>query len=67
MTAYMATVASARRRPAAFTLFLWFVMALFIGILVYVWVESKRANPILLDEHGHPVGQHSPADTHKAH
>ncbi|HUJ22710.1 MAG TPA: hypothetical protein VLX58_14355 [Bryobacteraceae bacterium] len=35
--------------------FLMMVMALFIGILVYVWVEAKRANPIMLDETGKPL------------
>jgi hypothetical protein len=24
----------------------------FIGILVYVWIEAKKANPKMLDEHG---------------
>ncbi len=67
MGAYMPTISSERRRPAAFTLFLWFVMALFIGILVYVWVESKRAHPVLLDERGNPTGQQSSPDAHKAH
>jgi hypothetical protein len=30
------------------------VMALFIGILVYVYHESKLANPVILDEKGRP-------------
>ena len=33
--------------------FLVFVVLLFIGILVYAYVESKRADPIILDEQGH--------------
>ena len=35
--------------------FLVTVMALFIGILIFVWVASKKANPIMLDEHGRPI------------
>ena len=29
----------------------------FIGIMVYVYVEAKRLNPVLLDEHGHVRGE----------
>ncbi len=46
---------SPRRRPAALTLLLPLVIALFLGILVFVYVETKRANPILLDEQGRPT------------
>lgn len=35
--------------------FLLLVMALFIIILIFVWVVTKRANPVMLDEHGRPV------------
>ena len=31
------------------------VMALFIGILIFVWVAAKRANPVMLDENGRPI------------
>jgi hypothetical protein len=34
--------------------FLALVIALFIGILVYVWVEAGKANPVILDEKGRP-------------
>jgi hypothetical protein len=30
------------------------IMLLFIGILVYVYHESKLANPVMLDEKGSP-------------
>jgi len=40
--------------PGFMPKFLAFVMLLFIGILVYVWVEAKKANPVILDEHGRP-------------
>jgi len=35
--------------------FLMLVMALFITILIFVWVVTKRANPVMLDEHGRPI------------
>jgi hypothetical protein len=31
------------------------ISALFIGILVFAYVETKRANPQMLDEHGHAL------------
>jgi hypothetical protein len=31
------------------------VSAIFIGILVYTWVASKKANPQMLDEQGRVV------------
>jgi hypothetical protein len=31
------------------------VMALFIGILIYTYIEAKKANPVMLDETGHPL------------
>lgn len=43
---------SDRRRVPALIPFLMLVFVTFIGILVYVYVESKRANPQMLDEHG---------------
>jgi hypothetical protein len=29
--------------------------ALFIGILIYAYIETKKANPQMLDEHGRVV------------
>jgi hypothetical protein len=34
--------------------FLSLVMLLFIGILIYVAIESDKANPVMLDEKGRP-------------
>ena len=43
-------------RPTPFLpKFLGFVVALFIGILIFTWIVAKQANPILLDEHGRPI------------
>ena len=34
------------------------ISALFIGILIFAYVETKRANPQMLDEHGHALSAH---------
>ena len=36
--------------------FLAMVFVLFIGILVWAYVETKKANPVMLDEHGNVRG-----------
>ena len=36
-----------------FVSFLGLVMLLFIGILIYAYLGTRQANPILLDERGH--------------
>jgi hypothetical protein len=63
----MSTLAMASSLPgkktAPLIYFLWAVSVLFIGILIFCYVVAKRANPILLDEHGKPVTS-SPAHTH---
>lgn len=67
MSAHSATLSSSRRRaPAALTLVLAFVMALFIAILVFVYVATKRANPIYVDQQGHPTNEQAPGGQ-KAH
>jgi hypothetical protein len=33
--------------------FLALVSAIFIGILIFAYVETKKANPEMLDEQGH--------------
>ncbi len=59
----MSTVAMASDFPNKKTVpliyFLWVIFALFIGILIFCYVVTKRANPILLDEHGKPVSSSS--------
>ena len=44
-----------RKKPAPLVYFLGLVFALFVGILIFVYVVTKRTNPILLDEHGKPA------------
>jgi len=57
---------SPSRKQAPLTYFLWLVFALFIGILIFVYVVTKRTNPILLDEHGNPTASSSAHD-HASH
>ena len=40
-------------RKSFFPAFLGCVMLLFIGILIYVYQEAKKAAPVMLDEQGH--------------
>jgi hypothetical protein len=35
--------------------FLALISAIFIGILIFAYVETKKANPEMLDEQGHIV------------
>ena len=53
------------RRPPAIVVVMWLMSAMFIGILVFAYVATKRANPIFIDEHGRPLNQPSAATTHK--
>ncbi len=66
----MSTLAMASNLPNKKTVpliyFLWIVSVLFIGILIFCYVVTKRANPILLDEHGKPVTS-SPTQSHGGH
>jgi len=39
--------------------FLGFIFVLFIGILIFLYIVTRRANPVLLDVNGHPVTQSS--------
>jgi hypothetical protein len=56
---------SKSRRPPALVVVMWLMSAMFIGILIFTYVVTKRANPIFLDEHGRPVNQQSSASTSK--
>ncbi len=50
-----------RRLIPVLPVFLGLVMALFLGILFYVFAAAKRANPVVLDENGRPRA----AETHR--
>jgi flagellar basal body-associated protein FliL len=44
---------------APLTVLLGVVFVVFCGILVFVYVATKRANPVMLDQQGKPLGQNS--------
>ena len=44
-----------RKQGSPLLYFLALIMALFIGILIFAYVVTKRTNPVFLDEHGKPV------------
>ncbi|HTS68060.1 MAG TPA: hypothetical protein VMO17_03680 [Terriglobia bacterium] len=44
-----------RKQGSPLFYFLAFVMAVFIGILIFVYIVTKRTHPIFLDEHGKPT------------
>jgi hypothetical protein len=48
---------TAKRRVAPLTIVLGCVFVFFCFVLVFVYAETKRINPVMLDEHGHPIGQ----------
>lgn len=44
------------------TVFLSLIMVFFCAVLIFVYAATKRANPIMLDQQGHPLqpsSQHS--------
>jgi hypothetical protein len=47
------------KRVAPLTVLLGVVFVVFCGILVFVYVATKRANPVMLDQQGKPLGQSS--------
>ena len=52
-----------RKQGSPLLYLLGFVFVLFIGILIFCYVVTKRANPVVLDVNGHPVTQGS-GDSH---
>ncbi len=44
-----------KRRIPVLIPFLALVSAIFIGILIFTYIETKKANPQMLDEQGHIV------------
>ena len=55
MTTVQPSMLGSRRKGTPLGYFLVFVFALFIGILIVVYLITKQSNPIMLDEHGKPV------------
>lgn len=42
------------KRSPFLVLFLAFVSAVFIGILIFVYLVTKQTNPVMLDDKGQP-------------
>jgi len=52
------------RPPAPLTILLVVVTVVFCGILIFVYVATKRANPVMLDQQGKRLDkQAEPAST----
>jgi hypothetical protein len=48
-----------RKSVAPLTVLLGVVFVVFCGILIFVYVATKRANPVMLDQQGKPLDQSS--------
>ena len=60
-----AAAKTAARRPGTPLLyFLGLVAAIFIGILIFVFVVTKQTNPVFLDEHGNPASYQAQSGSH---
>ncbi len=55
INSFMTETRNSRKRPAPLLYFLVFIFVLFIGILIFCYAVTKRANPVFLDSHGKPV------------
>jgi len=53
-----------RKQTSPLAYFLGFILALFIGILIFCYVVTKRANPVFVDVHGTPVSDKSQPPHH---
>lgn len=46
---------STRKQASPLLYFLSFIFVLFIGILIFCYVVTKRTNPVFIDANGKPV------------
>jgi len=53
-----------RKQSPPLLYFLAFVFVLFVGILTFCYVVTKRTNPVFLDAHGKPVAESSESTRH---
>jgi len=60
----LAKTVPTRRRGSFLSYFLALVFVLFIGILIFCYVVTKRTSPVFLDEHGKPVAASSDHSHH---
>jgi len=66
MSTVMTVENNLRKQGSNFFYFLIAVMALFIGILIFCYIVTKRTHPVFLDEHGRPTNA-LPAEHHGSH
>ncbi len=64
MTASKSIPADPRRQTSALMYFLMFAFCLFIGILIFAYMVTKRTRPVYVDERGNPVNAET-TDHHK--
>ena len=55
---------AARKASPPLLYLLAFVFVLFMGILIFCYVVTKRTNPVFLDGHGRPVTESSQPSHH---
>ena len=55
MSTLSVTSDTPRKKAVPLTYFLSATFVLFIGILIFCYAVTKRANPVFLDEHGKVV------------
>jgi len=55
------------KRVAPLTVVLALVFVFFCCVLIYVYAQTKRINPVMLDEHGHPIKQSTQSATGSQH
>ena len=55
MTTPQSLAATSRRPTSPLMYFLIFAAFLFIGILIFAYMVTKRAHPVYVDERGNPV------------
>lgn len=48
-----------RRQLTPLTVFLCLIMVFFCAVLVFVYAATKHANPVMLDQQGHPINHGS--------
>ena len=48
-----------KRRVAPLSIVLGLVRVFFCGVLIFVFVATRRANPVMLDQQGRPINSTS--------
>ena len=56
-----------RKKTQPLTVLLSVMFIFFVGLLITVYVVTKRAHPIILDQNGHPVEEQSAPSNQKVH